>query len=143
MSFGADDLGAFFETYGWQYERKEPTVFRTGFVGETGHYDIWLKVTDAWVYFAINPYVSKPKRGAATHEHGTMTLVAMLRANHELNLAKFAVDDEGDLCLSVELPIEGFCYEHFADALTALAHYADDWRARIDAAMSEDEAEVV
>jgi hypothetical protein len=139
MSFGAEDLQGFFETYGWQYERKEPSVFRTGFVGETGHYDIWLKVTDAWVYFAINPYVQKPKTG----DHGAMTLVAMLRANHELNLAKFAVDDEGDLCLSVELPVEGFCYEHFADALTALAHYADDWRSRIDTAMSEDEAEVV
>jgi hypothetical protein len=139
MSFVAGDLGSFFQQYGWQFERREPTVFRTGFVGESGSYDIWLKVTDAWVYFAINPYVHRPEPSG----HGNITLSALLRANHDLNLAKFALDDEGDLCLAVELPLEGFCYQHFADALTALAHYADDWRGRIDAAIAEDTAEVV
>ena len=139
MSFGAADLENFFTAYGWEFERREAGVFRTGFVGETGPYEIWLKITDAWVYFAINPYVQRPGgRG-----HGTMTLVTLLRANHELNLAKFAVDEDGDLSLTVELPLEGFCYEHFSDALTALALYADDFRPRIDAAVAEDEAEVV
>jgi hypothetical protein len=138
MSFSAEDLGSYFDTYGWKYERRDLTVYRTGFVGETGHYDIWLKVTDAWVYFAINPYVPRPEGG-----HGTVTLHALLRANHELNLAKFAVDDDGDMLLSVEMPSEGFCYTHFADALTALAHYADDYRPRIDEAVAGDAAESV
>lgn len=138
MSFSAESLGSFFETYGWKYERKDTTIFRTGFAGDTGHYDVWLKVTEDWVYFAINPYVPRPAGG-----HGTDTLQAMLRANHELNLAKFAMDDDGDLLLAVELPNEGFCYAHFSDALTALAHYADDYRGRIEDAMAADAAEVV
>ncbi len=138
MAFTAEDLGPYFESYGWKYERREPTIFRTGFVGETGHYDIWLKVTETWVYFAINPYVPKPDRG-----HGAGTLHTVLKANHELNLAKFAVDDDGDVLLSVEMPSEGFCYTHFSDALTALAHYADDYRGRIDDAVSADAAEIV
>ena len=133
MSFSAEDLGAFFDSYGWKYERRDPHVFRTGFMGESGDYDIWLKVTEAWVYFAINPYVRKPERG-----HGPGTLQAMLKANHELNLAKFAIDDDGDLLLSVELPSEDFCYSHFSDALTALAHYADDYRTRIESAIAAD-----
>lgn len=137
-TFSAEDLGPFFESYGWKYERREPTIFRTGFVGETGHYDIWLKVTESWVYFAINPYVPKPDRG-----HGAGTLHTVLKANHELNLAKFAVDDDGDVLLSVEMPSEGFCYTHFADALTALAHYADDYRVRVDDAVAADAAEIV
>jgi hypothetical protein len=139
MSFSADDITGYFDTYGWKYERRDPTIYRTGFVGETGHYDIWLKVTDSWVYFAINPYVPKPDGKS----HGSGTLTAVLRANHELNLAKFAVDDDGDVLLSVELPLEGFCYTHFADALTALAHYADDYRGRIEEAVAADQAEVV
>lgn len=139
MAFTAEDLGPFFDTYGWKYERREMAVFRTGFVGETGHYDIWLKVTEAWVYFAINPYVPRPDG----RSHGTGTLHAVLKANHELNLAKFAVDDDGDVLLSVELPSDGFCYTHFADALTALAHYADDYRGRIDDAVRADAAEIV
>lgn len=138
MAFSADDISGYFDQYGWKYERRESSVFRTGFVGETGHYDIWLKVTEAWVYFTINPYVTRPGKG-----HGSFTLTAMMRANHDLNLAKFAIDDDGDVCLAVELPVDGFCYPHFADALTALAHYADDWRGRIDEAMHQDTAEVV
>jgi hypothetical protein len=139
VAFESEELGSYFDTYGWKYERRDPGVYRTGFVGETGHYDIWLKVTDSWVYFAINPYVPRPDG----RSHGSGTLVAMLRANHELNLAKFAVDDDGDVLLSVELPCEGFCYTHFADALTALAHYADDYRVRINDAVEADAAEVV
>ncbi len=139
MPFTAEDMGNYFDAYGWKYERREGTVFRTGFVGDTGHYDIWLKVTDTWVYFAINPYVPRP----TGRSHGAGTLHAMLKANHELNLAKFAVDDDGDLLLSVELPCEGFCYTHFADALTALAHYADDYRERIEEAVAADAAETV
>lgn len=137
MSLSAEDLVSFFDTYGWKYERRDASVYRTGFVGESGHYDIWLKVTEAWVYFSINPYVPRPSQG-----HGAETLQALLRANHELNLAKFALDDDGDLSLSVEMPSDGFCYSHFSDALTALAHYADDYRARIDDAVTADEAEV-
>ena len=139
MAFTAEDLGPYFETYGWKYERREESVFRTRFLGDSGPYDIWLKVTDAWVYFAINPYVSRPDG----RSHGSGTLHVMLKANHELNLAKFAVDDDGDVLLAVELPSEGFCYTHFSDALTALAHYADDYRVRIEEAVAADSAEIV
>lgn len=139
MSAAADVIANYFDSYGWKYVRQDASVYRTAFTGETGRYDIWLKVTENWVYFSINPYAKKP----TAKEHGESTLQLVLRANHEVNLAKFAVDDEGDLLLSVELPAEGFCYTHFCDALTALSHYADGYRPRIDAAIAADQAEVV
>lgn len=139
MTTAADVIAAYFDSYGWNYVRQEASVYRTAFTGETGRYDIWLKVTDHWVYFSINPYVPKPEG----QPHGEGTLQVVLRANHEVNLAKFAVDDDGDVLLSVELPAEGFCYTHFCDALTALAHYADGYRDRVDAAIAADRAEVV
>lgn len=139
MTTAADVIPAYFDSYGWNYVRQEASVYRTAFTGETGRYDIWLKVTDHWVYFSINPYVPKPEG----QQHGEGTLQLVLRANHEVNLAKFAVDDDGDVLLSVELPAEGFCYTHFCDALTALAHYADGYRDKVDAAIAADRAEVV
>lgn len=139
MTPAADAIAAWFDSYGWKYVRQDPSVFRTAFTGDTGRYDIWLKVTDTWVYFSINPYVRKPDG----RDHGESTLQLVLRANHEVNLAKFAVDDDGDVLLSVELPAEGFCYAHFCDALTALSHYADHYRAKIEAAIAADQAEVV
>jgi len=138
MACTPDDLAGFFASYGWRFERRDPRVFRTGFRGSTGPYDVWLKVTETWVYFAINPYVPKPEAG-----HGPCLLEAILKANHDLNLAKFALDEDGDVLLSVELPAEDFCYSHFADALTALSHYADDYRPRLEEALAADRAEVV
>lgn len=139
MGPAADEIAGYFDTYGWKYVRQDAAVYRTAFTGETGRYDIWLKVTESWVFFSINPYVAKPDG----QPHGESTLQAVLRANHEVNLAKFAIDDDGDVLLSVELPAEGFRYTHFCDALTALSHYADGYRERIDAAVAADGAEIV
>ena len=130
----SEDIPGFFEVYGWKYERREPTVYRTGFVGDFGSWDIWLRATESWVFFTINPYITRP----GGDRHSTAVLRAVLQANNDLNLAKFAVDEDGDISLSVELPAEGFVYSHFSDALTALAHYADEYQGRLEAAQSEE-----
>ena len=127
------ELQGYFTRYGWQFERRTDELFRTGFVGDTGHYEVWLRTTENWVFFTINPYLKKPKASdfeADVFEH-------MLRLNHEVNLAKFLVDDDGDIALSVELPRDGFQYSHFADALTALSHYADEHRVTFEALMHD------
>ena len=133
----ADELPGYFDVYGWRYERREPTVFRTGFAGDAGSWDIWVKVSDSLVVFLISPYVP---RDVETHP-GPVLLRALLAANHELNLAKLGIDDDQDICLSVEMPADAFAYTHFSDALTALAHYADEFKARIDAAVEGDVAD--
>lgn len=130
----ADELPGFFDLYGWRYERREPTVFRTGFAGDIGSWDIWVKVSDSFIVFLISPYAA---RDTDTHA-GPVLLRALLQANHELNLAKLGIDDDLDICLSVEMPADGFTYVHFSDALTALAHYADDFKVRIDTAVEDD-----
>ena len=139
MHVEAEEIPEYFQAYGWQFERSAEGVYRTGFVGDTGHYEIWVRVTDQWVYFVINPYVNRSE----DHEHGEEVLSLLLQANHEVNLAKFALDEEGDVLLAVELPSESFGYSHFADALTALSHYADLYRERFDDAVAQECAEVV
>ncbi|MFZ9887294.1 MAG: YbjN domain-containing protein [Myxococcota bacterium] len=132
MQLDAEDIESFFRTYGWQFDRPGEGHFRTGFVGESGQYEIWVNLSEDWVYFAISPYVERPVvDGVAQVVHRLM-----LRANHDLNLAKFALDQDGDVVLMVELPREGFAYSHFADSLTALSHYADQWRPAFDAVVA-------
>jgi hypothetical protein len=135
----SDDVPGYFESYGWQYERQGAGLYRTGFLGDTGHYDIWVRVGQHWVYFTINPYVERPEERG----HGGFTLRLLLEANHELNMAKFAVDDDGDVLLTVELPKDNLAYSHFADALTALSHYADAYKERFEEAITQDEGERV
>jgi hypothetical protein len=123
MELETEDIAGFFDLYGWRYERESEGLFRTGFVGESGHYEIWLRISDDWIYFTINPFVHPPEGGLTDEQ-----LRLLLRTNHDLNLAKLAVDEEGDVLLTVEMPRVGFRYSHFADALTALSHYADLYR---------------
>ncbi len=49
----------------------------------------------------------------------------LLRANHAINMAKFSVDTDGDVVLTVELPTENLDYSEFADGINALSFYAD------------------
>ena len=127
-----NQISEYFSTYGWHYERTGPGLYRTGFEGDTGPYTIWIRVGEHWIYFTINPYLEKPEEG--THSPAVHKL--LLESNHELNMAKFATDDEGDILVTVEFPREGFLYTHFADALTALSHYADVYRPRFDVAQN-------
>lgn len=138
MQLEVEDIAAFFDTYGWQFDRPSEGLFRTGFLGDSGHYEIWIRVTEEWIYFTINPFFAAPEG----EELGAHVLRLLLRANHDLNLAKLALDEDGDVLLAVELPRTGFSYSHFADALTALSHYADQWRPVFENLASQQESEV-
>ncbi len=139
MQLEVDDIADYFHTYGWQFDRPSEGLFRTGFVGDSGHYEIWIRVTEAWIYFTISPFFAAEEG----QELASEVLRLLLHANHELNLAKFALDEDGDVLLVVELPRAGFSYSHFADALTALSHYADEWRPGFEEAARAEAGEVV
>ena len=55
----------------------------------------------------------------------------LLKLNYEINMAKFTIDGDGDVILTVELPSENLDYSEFSDALGALAYYADDNYAQV------------
>lgn len=139
MQVEGDDIAEFFETYGWRFERPSEGLFRTGFQGDFGHYEIWIRVSEDWVYFTISPYFQAPEGEPISD----VILALLLRANYDLNLAKFTLDEDGEVQLTVELPREGFSYSHFADALTALSHYADQWRPTFEEAARVVASEIV
>lgn len=133
----SDALPGYFDQFGWRYERRHPGEFLTGFSGDHGAWDVVVRVSDLVVSFTIAPYVGLPAGSAP----GPLLLHALLRANHDLNLAKLGLDRDHDVCLSVEMPADGFGYAQFADALMAIGHYADDLKARLDAAVIADSEE--
>jgi hypothetical protein len=130
----SDALPDFFDQFGWRYERRHPGEFLTGFSGDHGSWDIVVRVTDLVVTFTIVPYVERPADTAP----GAGLLHVLLRANHDLNLAKLGIDRSHEVCLSVEMPADGFGYSQFADALMAIAHYADELKDRFDVAIAAD-----
>jgi hypothetical protein len=116
----AAELARFFRRYGWSFERFEDDTFRTGFRGKNAAFVALVRVTSHWVVFTVNPLLRAPEGG-----FGPATLRTLAVANQQANLAKLGIDDDGDAFINVELPTEGFTFQHFVAALGALAHFAD------------------
>jgi hypothetical protein len=130
----SDAIPGYFDQVGWQYDRRRHDEFRTGFAGEKGSWDVFVKVSKLLVTFTVPHYVERP---GDTPPGPTLNL-ALLRANHELNLAKLSIDPDGDVCLSVELPADDFSMSQFKDAIMALVHYTDEFKERLDDAVASD-----
>ncbi|HWG85198.1 MAG TPA: YbjN domain-containing protein, partial [Deinococcales bacterium] len=113
---------AFFKEYGWSFETLGPGIWRTGFRGTSSFHTIYMRLTEDWLYMTISPFVEAP----SDRECKRRTYEAMLHFNREMNLAKFVLDEDEDVTLTVELPLSALDYEVFAEGLTALAYYADD-----------------
>lgn len=118
-------LGACFARYEWAAEEVEPDVWRATFTTEQEReFDVFVVRDAAWVHFAVSPLVS----GVEAACRGRLW-DSLLRLNQQARLVYFAVDDNDDVNLLVELPANGFTYAQFAvamDQLTAAVSYLAD-----------------
>ncbi len=127
MAITPETIEQYFEQYGWTYDRLNETDFRTGFRGDVSSFRIMVRLAGDWVYFAINPFVVAPQDAECERK----VYRRLLQLNQEMNMAKFTIDDYGDVVLTVELPSENLDYSEFADALGALSYYADENYAQV------------
>ncbi len=106
---------------GWPFERVDQFTWRSGFRGESSSFRFFLRLTENWVFFTIVPFVVAP-RG----EKNALRLYShLLKLNREINMAKFAIDDDSDVILTVEMPTDQLNETEFKNALDALSYYAD------------------
>lgn len=111
----------YFARYAWSYTRSSEDTWITGVRTSVSSFRIFVRLSEHWVYFVINPFVvapPKPIDRVRFYYH-------VLRLNLDMNMAKFGLDNDGDLFLAVELPTENFNYSHFADALNGISHHAE------------------
>src|SRR5438874_13399013 len=87
---------------GWPHERIDEHTWRSGFRGDVNSFRFFVRLTDNWIFFTIVPFVVAPK-----NETSALSLYRhLLRLNREINMAKFAIDDDADVVLTVEPPTE-------------------------------------
>ncbi|MBU0491344.1 MAG: YbjN domain-containing protein [Chloroflexi bacterium] len=122
MTVTPETIDSYFEQYGWKYKRDEDGDWITGFRGDVQSFRFFVRLTEHWVYFTISPYIVAPKDPVCQQRLHTH----LMRLNRDINMAKFCLDNDMDVVLTVELPREGFDYSEFADAIGALSHYADN-----------------
>jgi hypothetical protein len=125
MTRTPETIDGYFNQYGWTFQRIDDHNWRTGFRGDVASYTIRIRIWEtgnsSWIYFTIVPFAVAPKK-----ECWPRLYYYLLRANHEMNAAKFYVDPDNDVVLSVELPADSLDFSEFKRALDALSWYADE-----------------
>jgi hypothetical protein len=121
MSINPEIIEEYFKRYEWSYNRTSDNTWVTGVRTTVSSFRIFIRLTEHWVYFVINPYVVTP----IDLDTRLRFYYHVLRLNLDMNMAKFGLDSDGDLFLAIELPTENFQYSHFADALNGLSHHAE------------------
>ncbi len=111
----------FLERDGWPFERVDHNTWRSGFRGDKNSFRFYIRLSEHWIFYTIVPFVVAPKRP----EQEMRLYRRLLELNRDINMAKFAIDDDHDVVLTVELPVENLVYSEFKDALDALSFYAD------------------
>lgn len=121
MQVTPETIESYFQEYQWSYTRSSETTWITGVRTSVSSFRIFIRVTEHWIYFVINPFVVAPK-----NEDDRLRLYYhILRLNLDMNMAKFGLDRDGDVFLAIELPTENFVYSHFSDALNGISHHAE------------------
>lgn len=108
---------------GWPCERISEDTWRSHFRGRFTSFPFFVRVDPAgYVCFAIVPFLRSPEgegKSAALYER-------LLTLNQSLLMAKFSIDDDLDVVLSVEYPCQDLDRSEFDDALDVLSYYADE-----------------
>lgn len=110
----------YFQRYGWSYSRDSDNTWITGVRTRVSSFRIFVRITEHWIFFVVNPLVVAPPR----KKDRLRFYYHALRYNFDMNFAKLSLDADGDLSMSIEIPTENFVYSHFADALDGLSHHA-------------------
>src|SRR5262249_32435191 len=107
---------------GWRFERIDDNTWGSAFTGKHATLPFFIRLTDDWIFFTITPFVEAPK-----NERVLLPLYRqLLDLNRTMNMAKFALDEDMDVLLTVELPTEEVAPSELSDALSALCVYADE-----------------
>ncbi|MCB9437742.1 MAG: YbjN domain-containing protein [Anaerolineales bacterium] len=121
MNLTPEMIEEYFERYQWSFTRSSENTWITGVRTSVSSFRIFLRLTEHWVYFVINPFVVAPPN----QEDRLRVYYHILRLNLDMSMAKFGLDSDGDVFLAVELPTENFQYSHFSDALNGISHHAE------------------
>ena len=111
------------ESGGWPCDRINDDTWRSQFKGRSGKFAFFVRVDRkaGYVTFAIVPFLRSPQDA----DRADQLYARLLELNHSLLMAKFSIDDDLDVVLSVEYPTPHLDRSEFDDALNALSYYAD------------------
>lgn len=118
-----DEIGACLTADGWPVDVLSPTTLQSRFRGKTRIFPLLVHLDGAFVSFTVLPYAHAPDDPDDADE----LLRELLRYNRQMNLAKFSIDEDDDILLSVEYHLANLDPSEVRDALDVVSFYADKY----------------
>lgn len=118
-----DDIGACLTADGWPVEALSSTTLQCRFRGKARIFPMLVHVDDTFVTFAVLPYARAPEDPDDAED----LLCQLLRYNRQMNLAKFSIDEDDDVVLSVEYRLADLDPSEVRDAVDVVSFYADKY----------------
>ena len=118
------ELRACLEKDGWPIEEVSEATLRSCFRGGGQMFPVFIHQEPEHVTFAVIPFLRMPEDEVA----GDAVVDRLLRLNREMNMAKFSVDEDGDVVLSVDYRLEDLDPSEVRDAIDVLSFYAEKYQ---------------
>jgi hypothetical protein len=116
-----DEIVSYLRADGWPIEPLREKTVRSSFRADTRAFTFFAHAEGAYLVLAVVPYLRLP-----VEEDTAQTLMdRLLHLNNEMVFAKFSVDEDGDVILSVEYPMAHLDKTEIRDALDVLTYYAN------------------
>lgn len=129
MALEASDIPKTIRSLGWEPRAIDDRTWRVTLDTSVGIVRIVVRYAGAWLYLSIIPFF-EPKSieqwGGGKYPIGF--LGRLLAVNRNLNMVKFALDDDGDVVLKSELPTENLQASELSAALVQLQKTTDQYR---------------
>jgi hypothetical protein len=116
-------LESFLSAYGWSYRREGDGAWRTGFRGEDQSFPLSILLSESWVTFSVQPFLSIPVDWESWPEISRM----LLELNSKSTMVKLSLNPSGQMELSLEAFAINFEYDVFCLAMGLLGFYADSF----------------
>ncbi len=115
-------IGSLLRNRGLPADRITPDTWRSHIRGARASLPFFVRVDrNGYITFAIVPFLKSPK----SSERAKGLYRRLLELNQDLLMAKFSIDDDLDVVLSVEYPIRELDQSEFDDAIDVMSFYAD------------------
>jgi hypothetical protein len=118
-----DEIRACLTADGWPVDVLSGSTIQSRFRGKSRIFPMLVHVDGTFVSFAVLPYAHAPDDA----EDADALLRQLLRYNRQMNLAKFSIDEDDDIVLSVEYRLADLDPSEVRDALDVVSFYADKY----------------
>jgi hypothetical protein len=129
----AQKVEAYLREQGWPTTQLGPGTLRSSFRGAKSTFPLVVQFEDGWVKLMVLPIARLP----ADVTKAERLYERLLRLNGEIMLARFSLDEDGDVLLSVEFPAGDLDASEIRDALDVLTYYAEMHQPEIKAIVAE------